>query len=96
MLWVDEGVPSGAVTGGDGGDTWSWVTTPTPVSGKVADQSGTAAGLHLHYFDLGAGNLTLTPVKPLHLRPSGSGRSPTEAMLEFNNGTWEHRAYSGR
>ncbi|MDB6032281.1 MAG: hypothetical protein JWM16_2619, partial [Verrucomicrobiales bacterium] len=96
VLWVDEALPSGAVNGGDGGDTWSWVSTPAPLSGKVAHQSGTSAGLHLHYFDWATGTLTVNSGESLYtyiyLDPANP---PSEAMLEFNNGTWEHRAYWG-
>jgi hypothetical protein len=96
VLWVDENLPAGAISGGDGGDSWSWVSTPAPVSGKVAHQSGIASGPHLHYFDWAQGTLTINSGESLYtyiyLDPANP---PTEAMLEFNNGTWEHRAYWG-
>ncbi|HVV73861.1 MAG TPA: fibronectin type III domain-containing protein, partial [Verrucomicrobiae bacterium] len=45
--WVDDSLPSGAVAGSDGGDSWNWVgSNPTPISGSVASQSNLGAGLH--------------------------------------------------
>ncbi len=95
-VWSEDAVPTGAVAAGDT-DGWNWVTTgPTPFSGTSAHQSATVAGLHQHYF-YGATN-TITPAAGeslyawVYLDPTSP---PTEVMLQWNNGDWEHRAYWG-
>ncbi len=95
-VWVEDAAPMGAVAVGDA-DGWNWVTTsPTPFSGSSSHASTTAAGVHQHYF-YGATN-TLTPATGeslyawVYLDPTSP---PTEVMLQWNNGSWEHRAYWG-
>jgi hypothetical protein len=97
-VWTDDAVPAGAVTGGEGGDSWNnWVSNnPIPSSGTQAHQSALSSGFHQHYFDnatttlsVGTGDVLyayvyLDPVNP-----------PTEVMLQWNDGTWLHRAYWG-
>ena len=90
-------LPTGA-TPGQTGDSWTtaWITAnPSPFSGVKAWQSQTLAGAHQLYFSgasafpIGINDhlfayVYLDPVNP-----------PNEVMLQFNNGTWEHRAYWG-
>jgi hypothetical protein len=96
-IWVEDALPAGAVSGANGGDTWKWVSSnPTPQSGAVAVQSSLATGMHQLYFDwatatlpIGAGDylsayVYLDPVNP-----------PTQVMLQWTDGSWEHRAYWG-
>lgn len=92
-VWVDDAVPAGALSSG----TWSWVTTnPTPFSGTSVHQEPLAAGAHQHYFE--GATATLNPgvgdtlFAYVYLDPS---TMPTEVMLQWNDGTWEHRAYWG-
>ncbi|MBW8865524.1 MAG: hypothetical protein JF609_11520, partial [Verrucomicrobia bacterium] len=96
-LWVDDAMPIGAMAGTGGGDSWSWINSnPAPLWGKLAHQSGTAAGLHQHYFDWAPSTFPVNSGESLYtyvyLDPANP---PAEVMLEFNNGTWEHRAYWG-
>jgi hypothetical protein len=97
IVWVDDALPAGAVTGADGGDTWNWVSSnPAPFSGSLAHQSALAAGEHQHYFSGASGTLGLGTGDVLYayvyLDPANP---PTELMLQWNDGTWEHRAYWG-
>src|SRR5690606_7628158 len=46
--WVDDALPAGAQPGGT--EPWTWVTSPAPMSGAKAHQSGLASGLHEHAF----------------------------------------------
>ncbi len=95
--WVQDAVPAGATVAGDGGDTWNWVSSnPTPYSGALAHQSALAAGFHQHYFSgaattqaVSVGDTLFTYV---YLDPANP---PSELMLQWNDGTWEHRAYWG-
>ena len=93
VVWVDESVPTGGAPGG----SWSWTSgSPAPFAGNKAHASATAAGLHEHWFDnttatldIGAGDTLYAYV---YLDPANP---PTEVMLAWNNGNWEHRAYWG-
>jgi hypothetical protein len=97
-IWFDDAPPAGASLAGDG-EGWNWVgSNPAPYSGALAHQSALVNGIHQHYFfnanaasrlAVGAGDtlfayVYLDPVNP-----------PTEVMLQWNDGNWEHRAYWG-
>ncbi len=96
-VWVDDAAPGGASLSADGGDAWKWVNTgPAPFAGNVAHQSGIATGLHQHYFvsatttlSVNAGDKLFTYV---YLDPANP---PSELMLQWTDGSWEHRAYWG-
>lgn len=97
VVWVDDALPTGAVAGTDGGDAWNWIgNNPTPVSGTLANQSTIAAGLHQHFFTTATQTLTVNTGDVLsayvYLDPANL---PSEIMLQWNNGSWEHRAYWG-
>ncbi|MBL8208014.1 MAG: RHS repeat-associated core domain-containing protein, partial [Blastocatellia bacterium] len=95
-VWVEDSLPTGAVAVGDA-DGWNWVTaSPAAFSGSSSHQSANLTGVHQHYF-YGA-TTTLTPSSGenlyawVYLDPTNP---PTEVMLQWNNGDWEHRAYWG-
>ena len=95
--WVEDAVPTGAAAGGDAGDTWNWVSTnPAPYSGALAHQSALAAGFHQHYFSGAAATLAVdvgdTLFTYVYLDPVNP---PSELMLQWSDGSWEHRAYWG-
>jgi hypothetical protein len=97
IVWFDDGLPTGAQAAADGGDSWNWVgSSPSPKSGGAAHQSAAAAGSHQHYFDSATSTMTLTTGDVLYswvyLDPSAP---PSEIMLQWNDGTWDHRAYWG-
>jgi hypothetical protein len=95
-VWVDDTLPNGAIRYGEGGDRWTWVDAPA-FSGKTAHRSNTAHGHHQHFFnyakrtmpvrsgDVLFAHVYIDPVNP-----------PEQIMLQWNDGTWEHRAYWGR
>ena len=96
-VWVDEAVPAGATRGTAGGDAWTWVTTnPTPFQGAQAHQSAIAAGMHQHFFEGATATLPVavgdTLYAYVYLDPANP---PSEVMLQWNDGSWEHRAYWG-
>jgi hypothetical protein len=97
VVWVDDDLPPGAVPhGSEGPASWKWVTAPRPVlSGKRASVRS-AKGLSQHFFTgarealrVGAGDKFFAHV---YLDPKDP---PKEVMLQFHDGTWEHRAYWG-
>ena len=95
--WMEDALPAGAMSWSDGGDGWTWVNSnPTPLSGNYAHQSAVAAGFHQHYFALATDTLALNVGDVLftyvYLDPVNP---PSELMLQFNDGSWEHRAYWG-
>jgi hypothetical protein len=97
LVWVDDALPAGAVSGADGGDSWNWITSnPSANSGLAANQSAVASGSHQHFFynatatlQIGTGDILYSYVYLDPLNP------PSQLMLQWNDGTWEHRAYWG-
>jgi hypothetical protein len=92
-VWVDDAVPDGATVYG----TWNWITNgPAPFSGKKAHRENTASGTHQHYFEGATNTLSVGTGGQLfcyvYLIPTNK---PSEVMLQWNNGNWDHRAYWG-
>jgi beta-glucosidase len=97
FVWVDDALPAGAVTGADGGDSWSWIgSNPLPFSGTVAHQSAIATGEHQHFFAFATSTMHLNSNDTLfayvYLDPANP---PQEVMLQWTASSWEHRAYWG-
>ncbi|MBE0546019.1 MAG: glycoside hydrolase family 9 protein [Verrucomicrobia bacterium] len=97
VVWVEDAIPAGGVPGANGGDSWSWISSnPAPYSGTAAHQSALAAGLHEHWFDNATATLDIgvgdTLYAYVYLDPANP---PSQIMLGWNNGNWEHRAYWG-
>ena len=95
-VWVAEDVPSGAATSGEQ-DGWTWVRLdPEPIAGKASHQSSLAAGMHQHLFEGAAAPLPISVGDTLfayvHVDPV---HTPRQIMLQWNDGTWEHRASWG-
>ncbi len=97
VSWVDDELPAGAVLSSEGGDTWNWIgSNPAPQSGSLAHQSAAAAGMHQHWFSGATSTLQVNPGDKLfayvYLDPANP---PTQIMLQWNDGSWDHRAYWG-
>jgi hypothetical protein len=95
VVWVDDALPAGAITAGN--ESWNWVSSnPAPFSGSLASQSGLGPGEHNHYFHSATETLTVNPGDVLfayiYLDPDNL---PSEVMLQWNDGSFEHRAYWG-
>ena len=97
--WVDDSsTPAAAQSQAAGGDTWNWISSnPTPFSGKLAHQSATSPPACTSTTSTG-------PAPPSRSTPGDSlftyvyldpANPPSEVMLEWNDGTWNHRAYWG-
>jgi hypothetical protein len=94
--WVEDDLPAGATARSDG-ETWRWISAePAPLFGKLAHQSAMVAGMHQHFFDGAIDPLVAGPGEILFayvfLDPA---QVPTEVMLQWNDGSWEHRGYWG-
>jgi len=96
-VWIEDSLPRGAVQAADGGDNWNWINSnPAPFAGTLAHQSAAAQGVHQHYFDWASQTMSVAPGEVLYayayLDPANP---PTEIMLQWNDGSWEHRAFWG-
>ncbi len=91
IVWVDDALPKGAV--GQGG--WQFVSTNAK-QGKMSVRR-TGPGTHQDYFTGAAEPLTVNTAKDtlfahVYLDPKDP---PKTVMLQWNDGSWEHRAYWG-
>jgi hypothetical protein len=95
-VWVDDALPAGAIRGSDGGDRWNWVEQPR-FAGKLAHRSTARKGHHQHFFNYATKPLIVRSGDVLfayvYLDPTNP---PDQVMLQWNDGSWEHRAYWGR
>ena len=96
VIWVEDQLPEGAAPLGDG-ETWTWIRMkPEPLSGRRAHQSVIAAGMHQHFFQGAKAPLFVNVGDRLfahiYLDPA---RMPRQVMLQWHDGSWEHRAYWG-
>jgi hypothetical protein len=94
-VWIDDDLPSGAKPQGDSPWKFIWLDEGPVLSGARAS-TRTATGLSQHFFTdanpglrIGRGDklfayVFLDPVNP-----------PKTLMLQFNDGSWEHRAFWG-
>jgi hypothetical protein len=96
IVWVDDALPAGASAGSENGDSWSWVSSPAPFSGSLEHQSANVAGTHQHYFSDATATLSIGTGDVLYayvyLNPAAM---PSEIMLQWSDGSWDHRAYWG-
>lgn len=103
VFWVDGAVPAGASTHAEGGDNWRWIAAASKPAelathaDKPQHESALADGIHEHGFYNADATLTLDPgdilfayvfIDPNH--------PPNTIMLEFNDGSNEHRAFWGK
>ena len=94
--WVGDELPAGAITGGDS-EGWTWIDDePAAIADSLAHTSNLAAGMHQHYFTNASETLAISTGDFLYawvyLDPLNP---PSEVMLQWNDGNWEHRAYWG-
>jgi hypothetical protein len=95
FVWIEDDLPSGARPEGD--SPWRFVTREEgPVFSGARASTRTAKGLSQHFFTgaepglkLGAGDRLFAYVYLDAANP------PQTIMLQFNDGTWEHRAFWG-
>lgn len=95
-VWVADELPAGAIPSG-AGEGWTWIADePDPIGDSLAHQSASLAGMHQHFFTGATQTLTIGTGDVLfayvYLEPTDM---PTQVMLQWNDGSWEHRAYWG-
>jgi hypothetical protein len=71
-------------------------SSPAPFSGALAHQSALLSGIHHHYFYDASATLSVAAGDTLfayvYLDPANP---PSEVTLQWNDGSWDHRAYWG-
>ncbi len=95
IVWVDDGLPKGAAAQGDGAAKWQFVSAIAKQGKMSVRRSG--PGTHQDYFTGATEPLTVNNAKDIlfghvFLDPKDP---PKTVMLQWNDGTWEHRAYWG-
>ena len=95
FVWIEDELPAGAQPQ-QTGHPWKYVTAPEPVHAGQKAHQRTGDGLVQHFFTganpplrVGQGDVLFTYV---YLDPENP---PQEIMLQWNDGSWEHRAYWG-
>jgi hypothetical protein len=94
-VWIDDDLPAGAKPQGD--SAWQWVAkADRPVFSGERASTRTAEGLSQHFFTDAAPGLKIGEGDKLfayvYLDPANL---PKEIMLQWNDGSWEHRARWG-
>ncbi|MCB9874555.1 MAG: PSD1 domain-containing protein [Planctomycetaceae bacterium] len=99
LIWFDDSLPAGANAQGDGPNPWQFVEAPDhPVHrGKNSTvRVATGDGITQHYFSGATDKLKIGENTRLfayvYLDPANL---PDTIQLQFNDGTWEHRASWG-
>ena len=95
FVWIDDAAPAGAKLLGD--TPWEFVSAPKhPVLSGTKSTRRSAKGISQHYFEGASPGLTLGQGDVLFAHVWIDPKDPPkEVMLQFNDGTWEHRAYWG-
>jgi hypothetical protein len=94
FVWLEDAVPAGASA--QGTTPWQFAKAPAPVYSGETSSTRTATGLSQHFFDNAGQPITIAEGDQLfcyvHLDPANP---PKQIMLQWNDGTWNHRAYWG-
>jgi mono/diheme cytochrome c family protein len=96
-VWLDDALPRQALADGSEGDaSWHWVESPEPVLSGRRASTRTASGFAQHFFINSKDRLTIAEGDMLFAHVYLDPRNPPQTIqLQFNDGTWEHRAYWG-
>ena len=96
-IWFDDALPSGAKPQGDGAYHWKFVTAPEhPVHSGKNSSIRTGGGLTQHFFDGANPRLKIGNPGRLFAYVYLDPENPPETIqLQFNDGSWNHRAYWG-
>ncbi len=97
VVWFDDELPAGAQPSGDGETPWQFVTPPdAPVYSGKNSSKRTADGLSQQVFTQASEPLEVGPHDGLFAYVYLDPANPPETIqLQFNDGSWEHRAFWG-
>jgi hypothetical protein len=95
IVWIDDAAPKGAQL--QGNTPWEFVSGPEhPVHSGKKSMRRSGSGITQHYFEKADAGLQIGEGDKLfayvYLDPKAL---PKTIMLQFNDGTWEHRAFWG-
>ncbi|MEX1040891.1 MAG: PSD1 and planctomycete cytochrome C domain-containing protein [Pirellulaceae bacterium] len=94
VVWIEDELPGKVNL--DGSGEWQWVTEPEPVFSGKRSHKRTSEGQSQHFFTKSDQALTLYEGDVLftyvYLDPENP---PQEIMLQWNDGSWDHRGYWG-
>jgi len=93
--WLEDELPAGAAPD-EQAQEWWWTSFFMPRSGRAAHVSLLASGRHEHAFSGATKTLTVDSGDVLftYIRLD-TAKPPREVMLQWHDGTWEHRAFWG-
>ena len=96
-IWIDDALPAGAKPEGNGPNPWQFVSAPEhPVYRGKHSTVRTGEGLTQHFFTGAKDPLVIAANDRLFAYVYLDPQNPPETVqLQFNDGTWEHRAYWG-
>jgi hypothetical protein len=96
-VWFDDALPEGANPAGDGPDPWKFVSAPEhPVFSGENSSARTGTGLTQHFFTGAKEPLLVNASDRLFAYVYLDPNNPPETVqLQFNDGSWEHRAFWG-
>ena len=96
-VWFDDALPPGAKPQGDGPYQWKFVSASEhPVHSGKNSSIRTGTGLTQHFFDSANPKLKLGNPGRLFAYVYLDPKNPPETIqLQFNDGSWNHRAYWG-
>lgn len=96
VSWVSSDVPEGSVLQ-SAAENWVWGTNPLPYTEAVrVHLSSPVAGTHQHFFSGATDSLTIGAGDTLYAYVYyETGNAPSEVMLQWFDGNWEHRAFWG-
>lgn len=95
-VWFDDELPDGAEPSGDGQTPWQFVVKPAPVFSGSKSIVRSSKELSQHLFSNAKETLTIGPHDRLFIHVYLDPDDPPEMIqLQFNDGSWEHRAYWG-
>ena len=96
-VWFDDELPAGAKPQGNGPNPWKFVTAPKhPVFSGKNSTVRTGKGITQHFFTGAKQPLPIHANDTLFAYVFLDPKDPPETVqLQFNDGTWEHRAHWG-
>ncbi|MBG31262.1 MAG: peptidylprolyl isomerase [Opitutae bacterium] len=93
-VWIEDAVPSGGRA--QGNSPWKFVSKPEPVFSGQKATVREAGGLSQHFFDGANPKLPISKGTKLFAYVYlDAQKPPKQIMLQFNDGSWDHRAYWG-
>ncbi len=98
FVWVDEALPTGAAPQGNEAEkSWQWGEAPVhQVQNGKLSHTRTAKGVSQHYFTGAATSMKIGEGDRLFAYVFLDPQNPPKmVMLQYNDGSWEHRAYWG-